>query len=151
MLAVALTIISSLKLGSRERVALFLIVSIGFVSIAMCVVRFVQFYMVVTVTKTPDLKWSSNMIRWQTLEIQLAVVAFCLPAYRSLCVRFFKGRRADTGTLTDLSATQLSTQRTTLGWKMVGYQRAESSYAHEMTPNLSRGIPPPDTVHLYTR
>jgi hypothetical protein len=84
ILLISIIAISSLKLGGRERIALFSVASLGSISIIMCLVRFVEVY---KVAKNPE-QGTVDVIRavymWATFESSFAFIAFCLPSFKVL-------------------------------------------------------------------
>jgi hypothetical protein len=97
VLAMALIIISSLQLTRRGRTALWFVAAIGSVSIVMCVVRFVQIYRLVVmpdpaVTRLPAMR---QVTIWAGLEVNLAAVAFCLPAFRVVGKKWWGGGKRE--------------------------------------------------------
>jgi len=90
VLIMALVVISSLKLGRRERVALFFVAGIGSVSIIMCTVRFTQVYETIINPNSGTLAVTRELYVWGTLETNFAIAAFCLPAYRVFFDTHFK-------------------------------------------------------------
>ncbi|CCX32389.1 Similar to hypothetical protein [Tuber melanosporum Mel28]; acc. no. XP_002835566 [Pyronema omphalodes CBS 100304] len=160
ILSMALIIISSMVLSHRDRIALRFIAAVGSVSMMMCVLRFIEVYRALTNPKYPYLQVVRQLTFWAALEVDVALVAFCAPAYKVLVTR----RRELKASL------RSSTSTLGLGHHIKGYgERSDLEYQYqyqdytidptdrmaegdpENQPPLPLQPPPPAVVCPYRR
>ncbi len=85
-MVVPLSILPTLQIGRREILALALVFAVGTISIIAAITRTAIVHGVLTSTNAGQ-NTQRELETWSYIEMSLATVAFCLPAFRVLFVR----------------------------------------------------------------
>ncbi|KAK4494850.1 hypothetical protein PRZ48_014206 [Zasmidium cellare] len=82
-----LPVLKSLNLPRKQRYMLMGVLSLGG---AVCVISIVRFHSLYAIAISEDPSWDNPLAAlWATLEVNVGIIASCLPTLKGLCIRYF--------------------------------------------------------------